>query len=62
MTVLKVKEMSCEHCVQRIGKTLEAVHIEYEIDLATKTVTVQGDENIVKQAIEELDDIGFTVE
>lgn len=60
MTTLNVKEMSCNHCVERIGKALGAVGIKHSIDLETKTVTIDGDESCVKTAIEELDDIGFT--
>ena len=43
-----------------IGKTREAAGIKHSIDLETKTVTIDGGENCVKTAIEELDDIGFT--
>ncbi len=60
MTTLKVKEMSCNHCVERIGKALGAAGIKHSIDLERKTVTIDGDEGCVKTAIEELDDIGFT--
>lgn len=60
MTTLNVKEMSCRHCVERIGKALDAAGIKHSIDLETKTVTVDGCENCVKTAIAELDDIGFT--
>lgn len=60
MTTLNVKEMSCGHCVERIGKALEAAGIAHSIDLGTKTVTVDGCENCVKKAIAELDEIGFT--
>lgn len=54
--------MSCNHCVERIGKALDAAGIKHTIDLAAKTVTIDGCENCVKKAIEELDDIGFTAE
>ncbi|MDE6874714.1 MAG: heavy-metal-associated domain-containing protein [Lachnospiraceae bacterium] len=60
MTTLNVKEMSCGHCVERIGKALDEAGIKHSIDLETKTVTVDGCENCVKTAIAELDDIGFT--
>lgn len=60
MTILNVKEMSCNHCVERIGKVLQAVGIEHSINLEGKTVMVEGDEVTVNKAIEELDDIGFT--
>lgn len=62
MTTLKVKEMSCNHCVERIGKALEAAEIKHTINLEEKTVTIDGCDNCVKKAISELDDIGFTAE
>lgn len=62
MQTLKVKEMSCNHCVERIHKALEAVDIKHTIDLDSKTVTIDGCDNCIKTAIEELADIGFTAE
>lgn len=62
MTTLKVKEMSCNHCVERIHKALEEVQIKHTVDLDSKTVTIDGCESCVKTAIEELSDIGFTAE
>lgn len=60
MKILKVKEMSCQHCVERITKVLEAANINFEVSLETKTVKIDGDEEIIRKAVEELDDIGFT--
>lgn len=60
MTTLNVKEMSCNHCVERIGKALSQAGIKHSIDLEAKTVTIDGCENCVRTAISELDDIGFT--
>lgn len=62
MTTLNVKEMSCNHCVERIHKALEAAKIEHSVDLETKTVQVEGGKDCVATAIEELEDIGFTAE
>lgn len=59
MIVLDIKEMSCNHCVDRIHTVLEEAGIKHEIKLSDKTVTV-FEESQVEQAIEELDDIGFT--
>lgn len=59
MTTLKVEDMHCEKCVERISKALDAAGITYTVSLAEKTVTIDGDENLVKTAIEELDDLGF---
>ncbi|HAB62447.1 MAG TPA: metal-binding protein [Lachnospiraceae bacterium] len=61
MTTLKVKEMSCNHCVGRIGKVLTDAGIAHTIQLEDKTVTIEDSNNVAK-AIEEMDDIGFTAE
>ena len=58
--VLKVEDMHCEKCVERISKALSAVDINYEVSLADKTVTINGCEHCVMTAISELDDLGFT--
>lgn len=60
MTTLNVKEMSCSHCVDRINKVLDAADIKHVINLEHKTVSIEGCDECVKRAIEELDDIGFT--
>lgn len=60
MTRLVVEEMSCNHCVGRIGELLKGMNVKHEIDLATKSVSVEADQVVVDQIIEELDDIGFT--
>lgn len=60
MAVLKVGEMHCEKCVERINKALSAAELDFSVSLADKTVTVNGCEHCVKTAISELDDLGFT--
>lgn len=60
MTTLKVEDMHCEKCVERINKVLDAADIKHSVCLADKTVTIDGCEHCVKTAVEELDDIGFT--
>lgn len=59
MVVLKIKEMSCNHCVERIHKLLEELNVEHDIQLESKTVTLKEGANI-DVVISELDDIGFT--
>ncbi len=59
MAVLYVEDMHCQKCVERIGKALAAAGLEYTVSLENKTVTVDGKEDCVKTAMEELDDIGF---
>ena len=62
MSILKVKEMSCNHCVERISKALDATGIKYEISLENKTVSIDGTANCVSRAMEELEDLGFSAE
>ena len=59
MTVLKAEDMHCEKCVERIHKALTEADITHEINLAEKTVSIDGCEHCVKTAIETLDDLGF---
>jgi copper chaperone CopZ len=59
MTTLKVPDMHCEKCVERITNALNAANLSFQVSLENQTVTIDGDENCVKTAIEELDDLGF---
>lgn len=59
MTKLKVEDMHCEKCVARINNTLNEAGLDFSVELATKTVSVNGDDAAVAKAIDELDDIGF---
>lgn len=54
-----VPDMSCTHCVNRISKALTEANIEAVVDLETKTVSYDTDDELVKQAIEQA---GYTVE
>ncbi len=60
MTKFDIEEMSCNHCVGRIHNLLEGLNIKHEVDLATKSVSIDGDEATLNLAVEELADIGFT--
>ncbi len=60
MTTLKVNDMHCEVCVNRIKKALDAEGLGYTVSLADKTVTIDGCDHCVKKAIGILDDLGFT--
>ncbi|MFI3324840.1 MAG: heavy-metal-associated domain-containing protein [Clostridia bacterium] len=57
MRILKVEDMHCPVCVKRISNALTQADIKFEVDLESKTVSVE--EGKVEQAIEELDDLGF---
>ena len=60
MRVLKVEDMHCNACVERITKALTNAELKFEVSLENKTVLIDGCDHCVKTAVEELDDLGFT--
>lgn len=62
MKVLKVSDMHCGKCVERITKTLEEEKLDFSVSLTDKTVTINGCDGCVAKALEKLDDIGFSAE
>jgi copper chaperone CopZ len=59
MTILKVPDMHCEKCVERITKALNAENLQFRVSLQEKTVTVEGGEPQVQAAKKALEDLGF---
>ena len=59
MTALKVADMHCEKCVERITKAMTADGLDFAVSLEDKMVTINGCEQCVKTAIATLDDLGF---
>ena len=59
MKVIKVEDMHCEKCVERITKILTEEGLKFSISLAEKTVTIDGCDHCLKTALEALDDLGF---
>lgn len=59
MRTLKVEDMHCNACVERITKALTNAELKFEVSLEDKTVKIDGCDHCVKTAIEELDDLGF---
>ncbi len=59
MKVIKVEDMHCEKCVERITKLLTEEGLNFSVSLADKTVTIDGCDHCVKTALEALDDLGF---
>lgn len=62
MTTISVPDMMCQNCVKRITNALNEAELKFQVDLDTKTVTIDGCEHCVHTAMEELDDLGFTPE
>lgn len=59
MTVIKVPDMHCEKCVERITKIMTEEGLDFKVSLQDKTVIIDGCEHCVKTALEALDDLGF---
>lgn len=59
MTVIKVKDMHCEKCVERITKLLTEEGLDFTVSLSEKSVTINGCQHCVKTALEALEDLGF---
>ena len=62
MKTIYVPEMMCQNCVRRITEALNEAKLNFTVDLETKTVSINGCENCLKTAINELDDLGFSAE
>lgn len=60
MKCLSVPDMKCEMCTKRISAALSDNGIKFSISLSEKTVSV--DEEKVSEALEILDNLGFTAE
>lgn len=61
MNILKVEDMHCAGCVKRITEGLKAEGIKAEVSLEDKTVSFEGEEEIVKKAVSEIEDLGFEI-
>lgn len=59
MATIKVADMHCEKCEARITKLLKEEGLDFEVNLAEKTVIINGCEHCVKTALDALDDLGF---
>ncbi|MDO4540062.1 MAG: heavy metal-associated domain-containing protein [Syntrophomonadaceae bacterium] len=59
MTILKVEDMHCKNCVNRITNALNKAELSFSVSLDDKTVTIEGGQQSVATAIEELGDLGF---
>ena len=62
MTLIKVADMHCEKCVERITRLVTEGGVECKVSLEDKTVTEEGCEHCVKTAMEALDDLGYSAE
>ncbi len=64
MTMLKVPDMSCDHCKMTVSQALSKLTgvSKVDVDLATKDVSVAHDERVsVGQLKRAVEDAGYTV-
>jgi len=62
MPTISVPDMMCENCVKRITNALNEVELKFSVDLASKTVSIDGCQHCVATAVSELEDLGFSPE
>ena len=62
MKLINVPDMMCENCVKRITNALNEAELKFQVNLADKTVAIDGCEHCLKTAMEELEDLGFSPE
>ncbi len=62
MTILNVPDIHCNKCIQRITEALTKEKILFNAHLQSRTVAIDGPQDIVEKAISILDDLGFEVE
>ncbi len=60
MMLIRVPDMHCQKCVERITKALINAGFDIKVDLETKLVTINGETIDESKAIAELEDLGFT--
>ncbi len=59
---IRVHDMHCERCAERITNALNQTGINFSVDLKEKTVAVDGCNHCLKTALSELEDLGFAPE
>ena len=62
MFTISVPDMMCQNCVKRITNALNEAELNFSVDLASKTVAINGCQHCVATAVSELEDLGFTPE
>lgn len=58
---IKVKDMTCNHCVMKIDKALMMAGVKGKADLESKTVNVKLEKDLDK-AKEAITNAGYTIE
>lgn len=62
MTVIRVPDMMCNNCVKRISNILTEDGLKFKVSLDDKSVEIDGSEDDVRMAVNDIEDLGFTPE
>lgn len=62
MTKIKVINMNCIHCENKIDKALNKLELKHSINLEKKMVEIEADKFQLFEAFEALDELGFEFE
>lgn len=62
MTVIRVPDMMCNNCVKRISNILNEDGLKFKVSLDDKSVEIDGSEDDVRMAVNDIEDLGFTPE
>ena len=62
MKTLNVADMKCPNCVKKIDEALTKADLKHEINLDSKTVSIDGCDNCLAKAFDIIKDLGFTPE
>lgn len=60
-SIIMVSDMNCENCANKIETALRSANVTCSINLDNKIVVVEGNNDMVRNAKQIINDIGFTV-
>ncbi len=59
--ILFIPDMNCQNCVNHIKDELDNTRVTYEINLETKTVVVEGDNDAINAAKSAINHAGYAI-
>lgn len=59
--ILIIKNMDCDHCVEKISEALTDAGIEFDINLEKKTVGIHGRGDAVVTATRLITELGYQI-
>ncbi|MEF9962516.1 MAG: cation transporter [Erysipelotrichaceae bacterium] len=59
--LILVSDMNCENCAKKISDALSETRVDFEVILDSKTVVVNGDNDMAAVARRTINEAGFTI-